>query len=324
MRAEDLDKLSVEELQARANRCFEIARSPLEEPLVGLNPAYIQDAGKLRLLLEAQFYLTAVARKRDEEVANRDLKLEIWVIILIGVEILLSIVGIGIGIREANQQSVVLSNIQKSTKDSANAMSAASTSLQSIADEQTASRDALTQMNANLQQSLRLSGAMTSAIQSEAKIVQAQQAKSLAEAAKKPELQFIVDSKQLKPTLVLSPKIRQSLEDRSVFDAIFKNGGNATATKGNLRIVVFGKEAWLQSSLQGTQAYDPPNSETHTYVFSFDNFRPNTQIPMSLTVGYPKGSRTLVFLYLSADADEIPNGASIGNLLIIPLVPQTK
>lgn len=108
MRAEDFDKATIKELQKQANICFDLARSPREEPglLNAKGPTiHMGDDAKLRLLLEAQFYLTAVARKRDEEVAARDRKLEIAVIILIGIEIILSIAGIGIGIHEAKQQA---------------------------------------------------------------------------------------------------------------------------------------------------------------------------------------------------------------------------
>jgi len=64
----------------------------------------LDDAEKLRLLLEAQFYLTGVARKRDERVANRDFWLEVTVIVLIFVEIIIiSVAGIRIGILEGNQ-----------------------------------------------------------------------------------------------------------------------------------------------------------------------------------------------------------------------------
>ena len=65
-------------------------------------PLNLDDAGKLRLLLEAQFYLTA-ARKRDERVASRDFWLEVTVIVLIFVEIIISVAGIRIEILEGNQ-----------------------------------------------------------------------------------------------------------------------------------------------------------------------------------------------------------------------------
>jgi hypothetical protein len=135
MKAEDFDKASIEELQALADQCFAMAKSPLQEPQITGTGAHLyipdlDDAGKLRLLLEAQFYLTAVARKRDDIVAKRDRKLEIWVIVLIGVEILLSVGGILIGVKEGNSQARVLSNIERGTRESADAMSAAKTSLE--------------------------------------------------------------------------------------------------------------------------------------------------------------------------------------------------
>ena len=53
MRAEDFDQATIEELQTRANKCFDLAKSPLEEPLMYLSSDLDRktpinlDAGKL-------------------------------------------------------------------------------------------------------------------------------------------------------------------------------------------------------------------------------------------------------------------------------------
>jgi len=110
VRAEEFDDASVEELLRKANECFDMARSPLEEKRI-LEKLHFRpsDDAKMCLLLEAQFYLTAVARKRDEKVARRDFWMEVAVIALIGLEILLSLVLGVIAIREGRQQPMCCS-----------------------------------------------------------------------------------------------------------------------------------------------------------------------------------------------------------------------
>jgi hypothetical protein len=328
MRAEEFDKASVEELQALADKCFDLAQSPREEPLPmhpdGMSGTayYLSDEAKLRLLLEAQFYVAAVVRKRDEKVARRDFWLEVAVIILIGIEIVLSVAGIGIGIHEANQQSVVLSNIQKSTKDSATAMSAASTSLQFIANEQTASRNALIEMNADLQQSLKLSGSMTSAIQTEAKIVQDQQAKSLAEAARKPQLQLYIGSVLLNSASNTDLKPREETDTSAAFDVSFRNWGNKTATAPLLRIVTTDKDIMVQSSNRRvTQPELPPDApglvNLLQFLLQFDNMRAGITLSFELTISYSKGHRPFNVIF-SCDADEIQTGTPLGSIQVTP------
>ena len=131
MKAKELKHASIDELEARADRCFDLAPSPADEP-----PRFLDSGDKIQLLLEAQFYLTTVARKHDDHIARRDLWLELAVIVLIFGEILLSIYGIRAGIREAKEQASVLSNIDRSTKDSADAMSQAKSSLAGLTDSQ--------------------------------------------------------------------------------------------------------------------------------------------------------------------------------------------
>ena len=52
--SESLTRAAIEELQTRANKCFDLAKSPLEEPLMYLSsdldrktPINLDDAGKL-------------------------------------------------------------------------------------------------------------------------------------------------------------------------------------------------------------------------------------------------------------------------------------
>jgi hypothetical protein len=324
MRAEDFDQATIEELQTRANKCFDLAQSPLEEPLmysgVGLNqrPINLDDGGKLRLLLEAQFYVAAVARKRDEQVARRDYHLEVAVIVLICIEIILSTAGIWIGIHEANEQADVLSNIEKSSIKTATAMNAAATSLKTLADQQTASVSQLQQMNGNLQDSSTKTGVMAAASQKQLRILQDEQTSRLTQLSKKPKLEIYVGSIQLRPEMVLPANARQSTDDRSVYDIILKNSGDATATKGMLRVIVSGEGTWLECSSGANRVFEEPGSQVHSYLIQFEFLRPNVQIPMALTIGYPKGQQFAGMVNFNVDVEELPAGSPLGVLVVLP------
>ena len=321
MRAEEFDKASIEELQAHANVCFDMAQSPRQEPLVmrpGARPFDLSDEAKLRLLLEAQFYMTAVARKRDEQVAKRDFRMEVAVIVLIGAEIVLSLIGIYTGIHEANQQSNVLSSIEKSTKDSASAMSAASTSLKMLADQQTASVNQLQQMNSSLQDSSTKTRVMASSSQKQLQILQDEQATRQAQLARKPKLEIYVSSILLKPGDILPAKARQSTDDRSIYDVVLRNSGDAIAMKGTLRVIVSGKGTWLESTSGALRPYEQADSETHTYLIPFEYLRPNVQIPFSFTIGYPKDQQLAIAVNFNTDVDELPAAMPLGTLIVVP------
>jgi hypothetical protein len=118
MRAEEIDNASIEELQAQANKCFEESVGILDY-LHKTTTLANDDGFRLRRLLEAQFYLTAVARRRDERTARRDLILECVVIALISIEIILSIIFGLWGLKEGRQQSAVLDHMDRSTSKTA-------------------------------------------------------------------------------------------------------------------------------------------------------------------------------------------------------------
>jgi hypothetical protein len=148
MRVEEFDTATIEQLQDRANKCFDRAQSPLEESLEPFQ--HLDDAGKLRLLLEAQFYLAAAAKKRadeaaerdrqrNEELAERDHSLEIWVIRLISAEIILSVIFGGIGIYEGWKQGRVLDRQVKVLDHMDSSAADTATLLKTLTDEQAAS-----------------------------------------------------------------------------------------------------------------------------------------------------------------------------------------
>jgi len=320
MRAEDFDKASIKELQAHANRCFDMARSPLEEPKFlhpGGIPYDLKDAN-LRLLLEAQFYMTAVARKRDEQVARRDFYLEIAVIILIGIEIILSIVGIGIGIHEANQQAKVFSNIETSSRNSATAMGAAAMSLRTLADQQTASVNQLQQMNTNLQESSKKTGVMTTASQKQLRILQDEQASRQAQLAKKPKLMLYVDNVPANTLFKVSLKAREETDTSTTFNLTLANEGESIASQPLLRIIINNKDVTVTSTeIRFQKAVEPIDSTVHVYLASVGNMRPNVRVPLIAIFTYPKNQPPFDVDF-TCDADEIPTGSPLGRIQLKP------
>lgn len=119
MRAEELDNLTEEQLQQKANACFAAA----EDVNIQLSGGNFE---KLRLHLEAQFYVTALSKKRDERVARRDFRMEVGVIALIAVEIVLATVFGIVGIREGSGQTKALKDMDASTSATATSMEAVS------------------------------------------------------------------------------------------------------------------------------------------------------------------------------------------------------
>jgi hypothetical protein len=320
MRAEEFDKATIEELQAAANRCFELARSPLEEPLVRLNPIYLQDEAKLRLLLEAQFYVAAVVRKRDERVARRDFWMEVGVIALISIEIILSIVGIRIAIRDGKDQSAVLANIRDSTKDSALAMGSAKDSLGSLAEQQVVLLNDFNKMNEALENSLARAREMASLSKEQLRIIQSDQQKRLALEARKPKIALYVESMPINTVFDLKFKPRAETDTTTGLDLMLTNEGDGIASRPMLRALVQGKDVQMAGIPGLTKAPEPEDSPSHVYTVNLDNMRPQIKFLFIATFSYPKGQKPFQ-VFFTIDADEVSTGTPLGGVILRPRTP---
>jgi hypothetical protein len=98
MRAGDAKKLTIKQLEEQADVCFITADQINEDQ---------RHFEKLRLQLEAQYYLTLEAQKHDDRVARRDFWMEVAVIVLIGLELILG----GYGITTAKIRRVIMSDV---------------------------------------------------------------------------------------------------------------------------------------------------------------------------------------------------------------------
>ena len=110
MRAEELDNLTEKQLLDRANACF------IEAENTNINNQSGPEE-RLRLHLDAQYYLTLVARKRDEWIARRDFWMEIGVMLLIGAELLLSAFGLYYAIHDGNLEGSALQKVDTELGD---------------------------------------------------------------------------------------------------------------------------------------------------------------------------------------------------------------
>lgn len=137
MRAEELlETLTDDELKNKANGCFIQAENT--NLYLKLRPEEKQGA-----LAEANFYLSALAWRSDARVARRDFWMEVGVMALIGIEILLSLIGLWVGYQQGKileKQTTALIHMDTSTAATAKTL----TSLQS----------AVESMNATLQMQL--------------------------------------------------------------------------------------------------------------------------------------------------------------------------
>src|SRR5258708_5628993 len=116
MTFEEFEKADAEELRQQAKASFDKARKFGESW-----------GGAPTLLLEAQFYMmemdrrrveqdrkyAEIHRKRDAKIAERDFRMEVVVIFLILLELIAAIIGIVMAIREGKEQAQVLEQLRK-------------------------------------------------------------------------------------------------------------------------------------------------------------------------------------------------------------------
>jgi hypothetical protein len=139
MTFEEFEKAREVDLTRETKGCFD----RFNNPNLGGND-------KPALLLEAQFYMQELGRREDSAIAQRDFWLELSVIALICIEIVLSIWGIKLAIRQGSdqdammkQQNNTLSNLQKSTSDTATALNNLAALTKAMSDNTSASSQTL-------------------------------------------------------------------------------------------------------------------------------------------------------------------------------------
>jgi hypothetical protein len=113
---------------------------------------------------------------------------------------------------------------------------------------------------------------------------------------------------------------RQQTDTSVKFDFNLRNEGNATASKVELRVVVFAKDVTLQTSGTLRRPAEPLDSSSHTFLIQFDLLRPRVEVPMTITFNFPKGQQPFEVLF-NVDADEIETGTFLGSIKVRPRKP---
>lgn len=152
MNIDELSKMTESELYARANAHLENMDSETGD-----------DIEKERHLLQAQFYLAEIERRKQarervgsERIAGRDYKLELWVIGLIGAELVLALVGIVVGWVEGSKQTDVLDKLNKSSAETAATLTAVRQAQEASLDTQKHTLDNIVAVNNGLQDEMDL------------------------------------------------------------------------------------------------------------------------------------------------------------------------
>lgn len=123
MKTEEFENAKEKDLRRKANECFE----KLDNSGSHEKPA---------LLIEAQFYMDEIERRKQDSIAMRDLILELVVIALIALELYFGITG-------GNQQLDVLQKLNKSATETAS-------TLTTLSEEQKAVLRAIDELNRKL------------------------------------------------------------------------------------------------------------------------------------------------------------------------------
>jgi hypothetical protein len=268
-------------------------------------------------LLTAQLYMAQASRLEDEAVADRDFKmaarsfkLEIWVIVLIGLEIVLSLVGLTLSGCESRDQMKVLRTMNETAGQTLqftkNQNEAQQKSLQSLSG-----------VNDKLQNSLKETAGLTTAMREQLKILQDQQAAQQAILARKPKLELFVGDVPLNSPTPLSVPTLERTTTKTSWKMTLLNSGDATATRGTLRAIALAKGVTLDCSAAFERVFQPDSDGTHTILIPFVYDRPHVNIPMSLTANYSPGQGVFTIIF-NVDADEIPSGTQLGAMIVTP------
>jgi hypothetical protein len=299
LRVENFESLDDNALRRVANACFERAES------IGQNPMATSH------LLQAQFYLAEIARRErdrdrrtDSRIATRDFWIELAVVVLIILEIIIAVWG-------GYEQDKILRQMSGNE----------TTGLANLVDEQKKSLGSLTLMNNQLQDSVKKTGDMAVAMQRQLMILQDEQTARQAELAKKPKLELYVENIPIASLTGVNFNAREIAATKLTFDINLLNSGNATATKGQMRVVAFAKDVTITSNVPSQPIYETEKDSTqHGIIILFDYIRPTVKIAMSVTFTFPAGQEPFP-VYFNVDAEEIPPLTPLGYMTVRPAKP---
>jgi hypothetical protein len=279
-------------------------RQKADDVLKGFRLVNSAEANTARLL-QAQLYMTELDRRESAKVAERDFnmakrsyKMEVWVIVLIGLELASALVALWYGVHEGNKQQSVLEHMKQSAAVTATAMGTAANSLQTLTDAQGKSLIRLNEMNEKLQASLATTGTMASTLQTQLGILQKEQAEKLAQLSRKPKLVLWTTGDE-GPLEYVKPRIEG---DSPVgFGLTLRNQGTATANKIRFRVEILTSSVDLKTIPLFTNQSRGPNDD---YILEFPFQRPGMPLPITLTFTFRKNQSPFDVNFF-AEADEV-------------------
>jgi hypothetical protein len=279
MRAEELlETLTDKELKTRANLCF----------LEAENTSLYEQAGpeeKLRLLAEADFYLKALICRQDARVAHRDFRMEVGVMVLIGLEIVLSVVGLWVGYQQdkiLDKQTTALMHMDTST-------AATSDSLQKL----------------------------VAAQDSSLKILQQEQT----ERAKKPRLALYVGNTLLAKAAVHTTALKGQVQTMVSLDLLLKNEGDAPVSTFRVHALVPAEIVFEPDRLITVPESDQPvNAKTHRVTLQLAPLPAGQMVGIHVVIFVPNGHSAFKIPF-TVDALELQAVAPVGSLTVLPPKP---
>jgi hypothetical protein len=239
----------------------------------------------------ADFYLRALQWRHDDRIAARDFRLEVAVIVLIGIEILLSVYGLWEGHQQGKlieRQTIALTHMDASSADTATAMQAARDSLKSLADAQAASL----------------------------KILEEQPA----EHAKKPKLTMYVGDTPLTKAII-SPIARSgNAQSFASFDLLLKNIGEAPVSTFRLHALFPARVIFETDRLFTVLEPDQSGSPTQTVTVEQPLLPAGKTVRVHVKLWVPEGYAPFKVSF-TVDAMELQAVTPLGSLTVVPPKP---
>lgn len=306
MNVEELSQLTEAELRARANVSLQ-------------NVETMSAMDRQHRLVEAQFYIDEIERReqaaeREEHgrIAERDYNLEIWVIALIGIEIVLSIVGLVTGYIEGAKQTAVLDAL----KNSVDTLNTSTTrTAENIASLTNAQNSALNTQR----ESLTTTSSINSAMQDQLEILREDQRQRNAELAKVPSLRLLSGGIPLN-SVGNRPVFEKEISSvDATYEFVLINVGDATARTFHVYVGTDNKDVKLTSDNMFEPMLLPSDAELRSAIdFPVPVLSASGRTALILKVGYPAGTKTIT-LHFWANGENIPN-MSLGDLTVHPPV----
>jgi hypothetical protein len=196
MTLEDIERMTVAELRRAADKC-----------IANADATDWNHQRQTAERLHAQLYLNEIEKRQSAKTARRDFWLEMFVIGLIALELLASVIGTRLALREGKDQADMLTRMDESTRDTAKAVA--------IMNDQLKPLLALNDMGENL-------SGMNTTIGNQLKIIRAEQTERIAEANRKPDLEVWANSFTIPPgyhVVKLDPEVQALIGILRIDDA---------------------------------------------------------------------------------------------------------